>query len=47
MRSPRLIAWTSVAFFRVRTLAGALLLPYLGWVAFASYLNAGFWYLNR
>ena len=42
-----LIAWTSVAFFRARTFAGVLLLPYLAWVAFACYLNAGFWYLNR
>jgi len=27
--------------------AAVLLLPYLGWVAYASYLNAGFWILNR
>ena len=34
-----LIALTLVAFWRVRPLAGALLLPYLLWVAFASALT--------
>jgi tryptophan-rich sensory protein len=42
-----LIAATAVAFWRLRPAAGALLLPYLAWVAFATYLNAGFWWLNR
>lgn len=42
-----LLAATTRAFFRIRPLAGALLLPYLAWVAFASYLNAGLWLLNR
>jgi len=37
---------TIVAFWRVRPLAGALLLPYLAWVSFATYLNAGIWKLN-
>jgi len=41
------IVATTAVFFRVRFLAGALLLPYAGWVAFAAYLNAGTWYLNR
>jgi translocator protein len=36
-----------VLFFRVSALAGALLLPYLAWVSFAAYLNAGFVLLNR
>ena len=40
------IAATIAACARVRPLAGALLLPYAAWVAFASYLNAGIWYLN-
>ncbi len=33
-----LVAITMVAFWRVRTLAGLLLLPYLAWVCFASVL---------
>ena len=42
-----LILATSAAFWRVAPAAGALLLPYLGWVGFAAYLNAGIWRLNR
>lgn len=46
-----LILWpvilaTLIAFWRIDRIAGALLLPYLLWVAFAIYLNAGFVYLN-
>lgn len=41
------IAATTFAFFRVRTAAGALFVPYAAWVAFAAYLNAGIWHLNR
>jgi translocator protein len=37
---------TILAFWTVRPAAGALLLPYLGWVSFAAYLNAGIWRLN-
>jgi translocator protein len=37
---------TIIAFWRVRRAAGALLLPYLAWVSFATYLNAGLWRLN-
>lgn len=37
---------TIIAFWRVRPAAGALLLPYLAWVSFATYLNAGIWRLN-
>jgi len=36
-----------VLFWRVDFWAGALLLPYLFWVSFASYLNLGLWRLNR
>lgn len=36
------LAATVGAFWRVRPLAGALLLPYLGWCLFATSLNAGF-----
>lgn len=42
-----LVVFTTQSFFRVRNLAGALLVPYVVWVAFAAYLNAGVWYLNR
>lgn len=42
-----LLIVTTASFFRVDTLAGALFLPYTGWVFFAAYLNAGLWYLNR
>ncbi len=41
------IAWLTVAFWRRRPIAGALFLPYLLWVSFAGYLNAGIWLLNR
>ena len=34
------IAVTTVAFLRVRLLAGLLLLPYLAWTTFAGALNA-------
>jgi len=37
---------TVIAFWTVRPLAGALLVPYLGWVSLACYLNAGIWRLN-
>jgi translocator protein len=45
------LLWTVVlatvaAFWRLRPLAGALLLPYLAWVSFAAYLNAGIRLLN-
>lgn len=33
-------------FFQVSTLAGILLLPYLGWGLFAAYLNWGIYRLN-
>lgn len=41
-----MIALTVIAFFRQSTLAGILMLPYLAWVGFATYLNAGIWLLN-
>lgn len=41
-----LIAFTAYAFSRVRPYAGYLLLPYLVWVSFATYLNYRFWVLN-
>ena len=41
-----LIIVTLIAFWRVRALAGALLIPYLLWVSFASALNYAVWQLN-
>lgn len=41
-----LIAATIISFWRVRPLAGALLIPYLLWVSFASALNYSVWQLN-
>ena len=37
---------TTIAFWRKATLAGVLLLPYLGWVGFATFLNFTIWRLN-
>lgn len=37
---------TLVAFWRIRPLAGVLLLPYLSWVSFATALTAAVWRLN-
>lgn len=41
-----LILGAVIAFRRVRPLAGALLLPYLAWVTFASFLTYSLWRLN-
>lgn len=41
------IVATITAFWRVRPLAGGLLLPYLIWVTFAAALNFQIWRLNR
>lgn len=41
-----LVAACAVLFWRVRPLAGALLLPYLAWVCFAALLNFQFLQLN-
>ncbi len=37
---------TIITFYRVRPLAGFLLLPYLTWVSFAAVLNAVLWRMN-
>ncbi|MEM7412107.1 MAG: TspO/MBR family protein [Myxococcota bacterium] len=42
-----LVAWTARRFHALVPSAGLLLLPYLAWVGYASYLNAGLWWLNR
>ena len=41
-----LIACTLAAFWRIRALAGALLVPYLAWVTFATALAFATWRLN-
>lgn len=43
---PTVVA-TAVSFHRVLPRAGVLFVPYIAWVAFAAYLNAGLWLLNR
>lgn len=42
-----LILLTTIAFRRIDRAAGRLMLPYLVWVTFAVYLNAGVWLLDR
>ena len=44
--------WLSIAlcialFLRIDKIAAYLMMPYLAWVSFATYLNAGVWWLNR
>ena len=41
-----LILATLLRFWRENAAAGKLMAPYLLWVTFAAYLNAGVWYLN-
>ena len=41
-----LVVTTLIAFWRIRPLAGALLIPYLLWVSFATALNYSVWQLN-
>lgn len=38
---------TTVAFWKISALAGALMLPYLIWVSYAARLNFWIWRLNR
>lgn len=42
-----LILWMIRAFRQVDRPAALLQIPYLLWVTFAGYLNAGVWFLNR
>ena len=41
-----LILATLIAFWRIKPLSGALLVPYLLWVSFAAALNYSVWQLN-
>lgn len=38
---------TILAFFKISKTAGWLLIPYILWVSFASYLNLAFYLLNK
>ena len=40
------ILFTILNFFRISSVAGALLLPYILWVSFAAVLNTSIWLLN-
>ncbi len=42
-----LILATLTLFWQFMPLAGALLIPYLAWVSFATYLNLAIWQMNR
>lgn len=42
-----LVLWMIIAFRKTVPLAAWLQIPYLLWLTFAVYLNAGVWYLNR
>lgn len=39
--------WLFRTFWRANRLAGILLAPYGLWLLYATYLNAGYWFLNR
>lgn len=38
---------TAVCFWPIRKMAAVLMLPYLGWLAFAGLLNFQYWQLNQ
>lgn len=42
-----LVLVTVRAFYRIDKQAGWLLVPYLAWLIYAAYLNAGVWFLNK
>lgn len=41
-----LIVFTILFFYKISKTAAYLMIPYLVWVTFAGYLNAGIWLLN-
>jgi len=41
------VIFTIIAAFRIHRVAGLLLLPYLAWISFASFLNFTVFQLNR
>lgn len=40
------IVFTTLLFYRIRPLAGYLMIPYVIWVSYATILNAAIWWLN-
>ncbi|MBQ3641153.1 tryptophan-rich sensory protein [bacterium] len=34
-------------FYKISKISGLILIPYLAWILFATYLNAGYYILNR
>ncbi len=40
------IVLTTIVFYRISKTAAYLMIPYILWVSFATYLNAGIWLLN-
>ena len=42
-----LILVTLLTFWKLNRIAGALMIPYLAWVSFASVLNFALWRMNR
>ena len=42
-----LVLVTARVFYRIDKQAGWLLVPYLVWLVYAAYLNAGVWFLNK
>jgi tryptophan-rich sensory protein len=40
------IVWTMVVFYKISKPATYLLIPYILWVSFATYLNYAIWLLN-
>jgi len=42
-----LILLTLIKFYKIQKIAGLLLVPYLLWVSFASFLNIFVWLLNK
>ncbi len=41
------VLMTTVTFYEIKPLAGLLMIPYILWLAFATYLNWGIYLLNR
>ena len=48
MSAARTAIIVTIAYFRkLRSIAAVLMIPYLLWVSYATYLNAGYWLFNR